>query len=80
MARGKIRVATCQFAESFNPRRNAATVLRYLRKAKAGRAELVHFHETALSGYLSRDGAPGPGDLEQRDPCCGAGILPGRRY
>ncbi len=58
MAKGKIRVATCQFAETFNPRRNVAMVLRYLRKAKAGGAELVHFHETCLSGYLARRGAP----------------------
>ncbi len=62
MAKGKIRVATCQFAESFNPRRNVATVLRYMREAKANRAELVHFHETALGGYLAHGGAPGPGD------------------
>jgi len=58
MAKGKIRVATCQFAETFNPRRNVVTVLRYLRKAKAAGAELVHFHETCLSGYLCRGGAP----------------------
>jgi len=58
MSRGKIRVATCQFAESFDPRRNAAKVLRYLRDAKRARAELVHFHEACLTGYLARSGAP----------------------
>jgi len=55
---GKIRVATCQFAESFQPRRNAAMILRYMAQAKRRRAEIVHFHEAALSGYLSRKGAP----------------------
>jgi len=35
MSKGKIRVATCQFAEAFAPRRNAAVVVRYMRKAKA---------------------------------------------
>ncbi len=58
MSRGKIRVATCQFAEAFNPRRNAAIVRRYLAKAKQQRAELVHFHEACMSGYLVRKNAP----------------------
>ncbi len=58
MTKGKIRVATCQFAESFSPRRNAAMIRRYLAKAKARRAEAVHFHEAALTGYLARAGAP----------------------
>jgi len=58
MSKGKIRVASCQFAESFNPRRNAAVVLRYMAKAKARRAELVHIHEAALTGYLARKDAP----------------------
>ena len=58
MSKGKIRVATCQFAEQWWPRRNAAIVLRYMRAAKKRRAELVHLHEAALSGYLARKGAP----------------------
>jgi len=64
MSKGKIRVATCQFAESFRPRRNAATILRYMAKAKARRADIVHFHEAALSGYLARPGAPGPDEID----------------
>ena len=64
MAKGKIRVATCQFAESFHPRRNAAVCLRYMRKAKAQRAEIVHFHEAALSGYLAHPDAPAPKDVD----------------
>ncbi len=58
MSKGKIRVASCQFAESFNPRRNAAVILRYMTKASARRAELVHIHEAALTGYLARKDAP----------------------
>jgi predicted amidohydrolase len=60
MTSGKIRVAVCQFAESFSPRRNAAIVRRYMAAAKKRRAELVHFHEACLSGYLARKGAPSP--------------------
>ena len=50
----KLRVATCQFSESFQPRRNAAIVCRYIAQAKRQRADVVHFHEACLSGY----GAP----------------------
>ena len=64
MKAGKIRVATCQFAETFHPRRNAAMILRYMAKAKAERAELVHFHEVAMTGYLPRPGAPAPNDVD----------------
>jgi len=60
MKPGKIRVATCQFAESYSPRRNAAMIRRYLAKAKSRQAEIVHFHEACLSGYLARKQAPRP--------------------
>jgi len=46
-----LRIATCQFAESFAPRRNAAMVRRYIAAAARRRADVVHFHEGALSGY-----------------------------
>jgi deaminated glutathione amidase len=58
--KGKIRVATCQFAETFSAPENAAKVLRAMRSAKKAKAELVHFHEAALSGYLAHRGAPAP--------------------
>jgi len=64
MAKGKIRVATCQFAETFNPARNAANVLRYMEQAKAAGAELLHTHETCLTGYLARAGAPAPSEVD----------------
>ena len=64
MAQGKIRIATCQFAESFQPRRNGAMVIRYLRRAHRAGADLVHFHEGAMTGYLARKGAPDPADYD----------------
>lgn len=62
--KGKIRVATCQFAETFSPADNAAKVLRAMHEAKEAKAELVHFHEAALSGYLAHRGAPSPDKLD----------------
>jgi len=47
----KLNIATCQFAEDWNPRRNARIICRYIAKAKREGADVVHFHECALSGY-----------------------------
>ena len=58
MTHGKIVVATVQFAESFDPRRNAAVIRRYLARAKTRGADLVHFHEAAMTGYLALAKAP----------------------
>jgi predicted amidohydrolase len=58
MPRGRLRIATCQFAESFDPRRNARIICRCIGAAKRRRADIVHFHEACLSGYLAREGAP----------------------
>jgi len=49
--RGVIRVATCQFAVSGSIRRNAAQMRRQIKQAKRLRADVVHFSETALTGY-----------------------------
>ena len=62
MSTGKIRVASCQFAETFNVRRNAAVILRYMAKTTARRAELVHIHDAAMTGYQAREDAPPPDD------------------
>lgn len=45
------RVAVCQFAESYRPRRNGMMIRRYIRQAADAGADVVHFHECALSGY-----------------------------
>jgi predicted amidohydrolase len=54
----RLRIATCQFAESYRPRRNAVMVRRYIAKAARRRADIVHFHEGALSGYGAGVAAP----------------------
>jgi predicted amidohydrolase len=51
----KLKIATCQFAVSGNIKRNANTIANYLRKAKKANADIVHFPECALSGYVGVD-------------------------
>jgi len=53
--RGTLKVATCQFASTASVRRNGAMVRRQMDKAKRMGAQLVHFHETALSGYCGAE-------------------------
>jgi predicted amidohydrolase len=55
MARGVLRVATCQFAVSRSVRQNSRSICGYLRKAKKAGADIVHFSECALSGYVGTD-------------------------
>ncbi len=52
---GAIQVATCQFAVSESVRRNVRAIRQFLRKAKQAKAEIVHFSECALSGYVGAD-------------------------
>jgi len=53
-----LRIATVQFAETYDPRHNAAVIRRYMQKAVQQGADVVHFHEAALTGYLTQDDAP----------------------
>jgi len=55
MARGVLRVATCQFAVSRSVRQNSRSICGYLCKAKKAGADIVHFSECALSGYVGTD-------------------------
>ena len=55
MGKGTLRVATCQFPVSSSIRRNANNIRKYLRQAKKAKAEIVHFSECALSGYVGTD-------------------------
>ena len=55
MAAGILKVATCQFAVSSLIKRNAWRISDYLRRAKKARADIVHFSECALSGYVGTD-------------------------
>jgi len=49
--KGKLRVATVQFAVTANVRHNGRMIRRYMARGKAGGADVVHLSECALSGY-----------------------------
>lgn len=55
MAADILKVATCQFAVSSSIKRNARQIAAYMRKAKKAGADIVHFSECALSGYVGTD-------------------------
>jgi len=55
MTNGMIKVATCQFAVGASIKRNSKRICEFLRKAKKARADIVHFSECALSGYVGTD-------------------------
>jgi predicted amidohydrolase len=50
-----LRVATCQFAVTADPRRNADRIVSQLAVAKRQGAHVAHFCEGALSGYAPHD-------------------------
>ncbi len=50
-----LKIATCQFAVSRSISRNARQICDFLRKAKKSGADIVHFPECALSGYIGFD-------------------------
>jgi len=52
---GVLKVATCQFAVSSSIRRNSLQIEKYLHKAGKAGADIVHFPECALSGYVGTD-------------------------
>lgn len=51
----RLRVATCQFPVSGNPRANAAHVKRLMHQAKQRGARVAHFAECSLAGYAAAD-------------------------
>ncbi len=55
MRKGTLRIATCQFAVSSSIKRNAGAIRALLHKAKKARAQIIHFSECALSGYVGTD-------------------------
>ncbi len=55
MAAGVLRIATCQFAVGRQIRRNSRAICEVLRTARIARADVVHFSECALSGYVGTD-------------------------
>ncbi len=51
----KLKLATCQFAVSDSIKRNAKQIQKYIRQTAKGKADIVHFPECALSGYVGVD-------------------------
>lgn len=55
MAKGILKVATCQFGVSRSIERNSRSICTFMRKARKAGAEIIHFSECALSGYVGTD-------------------------
>jgi predicted amidohydrolase len=55
MSTSKLKIATCQFAVGRSVKRNSLAICEYMAKAKKARADIVHFSECALSGYVGTD-------------------------
>ena len=55
MAKGILKIATCQFAVGASVKRNSRAICELLHKAKKAKADIVHFSECALSGYVGTD-------------------------
>ena len=55
MAKGILKIATCQFAVNHSVKQNSRNICRYIRKASDAGADIVHFSECALSGYVGTD-------------------------
>jgi predicted amidohydrolase len=55
MSKFTFKVATCQFAVGRHIRRNSQQIQRFLHQAKKAKADVVHFPECALSGYVGVD-------------------------
>lgn len=52
---GTLSIGTCQFAVSGSIQRNGAAIRKQMREAAQAGAEIVHFPETALTGYAGID-------------------------
>ncbi len=50
-----LKIATCQFGVGASIKRNSKKICDFLHKAKKARADIVHFSECALSGYVGTD-------------------------
>ena len=55
MAKGILNIATCQFVVGRSIKQNARSLCRYIHKASRAGADIVHFSECALSGYVGTD-------------------------
>jgi predicted amidohydrolase len=55
VAEGLLKIATCQFAVSVAITRNAQRICAQMREAKRAGADIAHFPECALAGYVGFD-------------------------
>lgn len=55
MGKSTLKIATCQFAVGKSIKRNATQICKFLTQAKKAKADIVHFSECALSGYVGTD-------------------------
>jgi predicted amidohydrolase len=55
VGKGILKIATCQFAVGRSVKQNSRSIYRYIRKASRAGADIVHFSECALSGYVGTD-------------------------
>jgi len=55
MGTSVVKVATCQFAVGRSIRRNSLAICEFMSKAKKAKADIVHFSECALSGYVGTE-------------------------
>ncbi len=62
----KLRIAICQFPVSGDMASNAKFIRRFMQKAAAAAAHVIHFPETALSGYERTDFTPSSSDNWQQ--------------
>jgi predicted amidohydrolase len=55
MSTSKLKVATCQFAVGRYIKRNSLAICKLMTRAKKAKADIAHFSECALSGYVGTD-------------------------
>ena len=55
MSTSVLKVATCQFAVGRSVKWNSREICEFISKAKKAKANIVHFSECALSGYVGTD-------------------------
>jgi predicted amidohydrolase len=55
VTKGILKIATCQFAVGRSIKQNSRSIRRYILKASQAGADIVHFSECALSGYVGTD-------------------------
>ena len=55
MGSSVLKIATCQFAVGRSIKRNSLEICGFMSKSKKAKADIVHFSECALSGYVGTE-------------------------